>query len=78
LIIPGRKLPSIFQTLDLQEIDAKAEIALLRGRSTRAKIWGRLWASQARLLIDVASPLKTTQSFIHLMNPTTWALDYAL
>jgi hypothetical protein len=65
--------------LDLQEIDAKAEIALLRGRSTRAKIWGMAVEHLKQRLIDVGIPSEDDlNQFIHLMNDlTTSALDYA-
>jgi len=76
----GRKLPSIFQSLNLQEIDAKAEIALLRGRSTRAKIWSMAVEHLKQRLIDIGIPSENdVNQFIHLMHePTTWALDYAI
>lgn len=75
----GRKLPSIFQRLNLEEIDAKAETALLRGGSTRAKIWRMAVEHLREKLIDTKIPLENDlDQFTHLVNaPTTWALDYA-
>jgi len=46
------------------EIDAKAEIALLRGRSTRAKSGAWLWSISSKGWIDVGIPLKNS-STIH-------------
>lgn len=75
----GRSLAVTFQHLGLQEIDAKAEIALLRGGNSRARIWYLAAKHLRQKLIETGIPTETDLDlFIDLMTAsTTWALDYA-
>lgn len=74
----GRKLPFIFQSLNLQKIDAEAEISLAKGRSRRAKIWRMAVEHLKQQLLDTGIPSETDiRQFIRLADdPTAWIMDY--
>jgi len=75
----GRKLPSLFQELNLNRITVETEVPLSNGGSGMAKIMQMSVEHLRQRLLDTGIPSpEDINRYIHLADaPTAWAMYYA-